>query len=116
MVIDMNGEKYGLMFRDRELYVSTGGDQMSYGSFLNSQSLEKKNLTRFIFPWTDTWLEGFYETDNIIDGNVPYVMNGKTYVDICGGANYRGIAVEVIQGDNDLLYEKQEEKTEDSDE
>jgi hypothetical protein len=106
MVADVNGEKVSMIFDNGNLICAFANSTANtgYGAFLTSQSLEKKNLTKFIFPWTDTWAEGFYETDSIVDNNKPYILNGKTYVDICGGTNYRGIACEVIEGDNDLLY------------
>lgn len=111
MVADVNGEKVAVVFGKGYFYSSfkNSDNYTHWGSFLYSQNLEKKNLTKFIFPWTDTWIEGFYETDNIVDGNKPYVLNGKTYIDICGGTAYRGLALEVIKGDNDVLYGKSEE-------
>jgi hypothetical protein len=105
MVADVGGTKYAMAFRNNELYMTTTtSGQNSYGSFLKAQDYGKKNLTKFVFPWTDTWAEGFYETDCVVDSNVPYTMNGKTYIDISGGTGYRGIAVEAIEGDNEVLY------------
>jgi hypothetical protein len=113
MVSDVHGEKVATLFYNSAFYCNFANSTSykNYGNFLLSQSLEKKNLFKFVFPWTDTWVEGFYETDNIVDDNKPYVFNNKTYIDICGNNGYRGLAIEAIKGDNDLLYVKETEET-----
>jgi hypothetical protein len=112
MVADINGEKVAMIFVNNTIYYSftNSTETTNYGSFLVSQSLSNKNISKFIFPFTDTWADGFYITDNIIDDNKPYKLNGKTFIDICGANMYRGIAVEVIEGDNELLYNSIEEE------
>jgi hypothetical protein len=113
MIADIDGVKCGFRFTTYGLYVvKQGGEQLFYGGFQTCQTLgEKKNLQKFIFPWLDTWIDGWYETDSIVGDNKPYLFNGKIYIDISGSNSYHGLAIEVTLGDNDLLYgETDEEK------
>jgi hypothetical protein len=106
LVADFNGEKISVFFGGNGLYYIKSGttDRLSGGGFLYSYNADIKKMQAFITPWSGEEVEHFYTTDNVVDDNKPYILNGKTYIDICGGTAYRGLACEVVLGDSELLY------------
>jgi hypothetical protein len=107
LVGDFNGKKVNLAFENERFYYvidSIQGDKIYGGGFFKAIDTEIKTMQTFLTPWDNQSDEHFYITDNIVDNNKVYNFNGKTYVDICGDTTYRGLACEVVLGDNEVLY------------
>lgn len=108
---DHNGTKTGFIFTDSTLNAQTAfadyvSDYAEIGGFLKQSNYPQKTMQKLMLPGTETYCEHLYLTDYVIPKNKPYTFSGdgKTYVDIYGDPAYRGIALELEEGDNPVLY------------